>query len=897
MKRGLLNFKKVILLLGFYLLSHSSFSQLYYRSAATGNWNVAATWQSAPAAGGPWTAAGSTPTSSDFTITIQSPNTVTINASVSIDEVTIDVGGNLTFTGATAVTIAAGAGVDLTINGTLTESSTSAMVWTAGATWVMGANGSLIKTSGTSSNNWQSNYQSGIANIPATANWILRKTGAANPPITTTNAFYPNFTIENNSGALWTTGIGSKFTGGNYPTIKGNFDLGGAGLNGIDFLDDHTAANRSMVISNMTIRAGSNLRNFGTGFEIQGNLIVSGSVTYSGVLARKFVFSGANAQTISGAGAFAIYDMQVNKTTNDVTLNRTITIDHNLDLINGKINSTMANLVVIIDNATVTNTSNASFVRGPVRKLGDEAFTFPVGKNNDYQAIGMGIGPPAGGPFWTETFQNGCSSDCHANAYVGPNGAWTTTNTGANGGDPNIWYVSGAECGNAPAACGSVCGGTDPSLHLGSNASVLGDAGAAYLAGGLGFWFPQTNVRAESPVINCSAYSNITLTFNYIEWGSGSVDNGTLWYFDGASWALLIDLAKTACCGGPCNGSRQGQWTTYSALLPASANNNPSIKIGFNWTNNDDNVGEDPSFAVDDIVLSVAAGATDQFTAEYFYTNPQVPYGNVLLPNLASISNCEYWILTRDAGTSTRFVTLNFDANSCGFQSTPANLLVANYNTGQWYDRGNGGFTVSSVTTAAAQILYGPFTLGSVTPLPIQLLDFSAAYNGKTVDLNWITASETNNNYFTVERTKNGNDFLTITKVQGAGSSSTLHYYSANDDAPENGLSYYRLMQTDFDGANSFSKLVPVRINDTGFGIDYLYSDQGLNEIYFGIRSITGKITVDVVDALGRVVISQKLYSSGENEILKINSSLLKRGLYTLRISNSESVINKKFFY
>ncbi|MEP7170434.1 MAG: T9SS type A sorting domain-containing protein, partial [Bacteroidota bacterium] len=277
--------------------------------------------------------------------------------------------------------------------------------------------------------------------------------------------------------------------------------------------------------------------------------------------------------------------------------------------------------------------------------------------------------------------------------------------------------------------------------------------------------------------------------------------------------------------------------------------------------------------------------------------NPQVPYGNSLLPNLATISNCEYWILTRDAGTSTRLVTLYFDANSCGFQNIPANLLVANYNTGNWYDRGNGGFTASSVTTVAAQSVYGPFTLGSISPLPIELVKFDATYNGKSVDLKWITASEKNNDYFTVERTKNGNDFLTITKVPGAGTSTSAHYYSANDETPQNGISFYRLMQTDFDGQSSFSKLIAVRINEDDLGIDYLYPNQHSGEVYFSIKSISGNMKADVVDVLGRIVVSQKLFSSGENEIFKINAELLKTGLYTLRISNNDMVINKKFFY
>lgn len=195
-----------------------------------------------------------------------------------------------------------------------------------------------------------------------------------------------------------------------------------------------------------------------------------------------------------------------------------------------------------------------------------------------------------------------------ANSFVGTNGAWTTTNTGTNGIDPNVWYVSCAENGNVPPACGAGCG-SDASLHIGSNQTVVGDAGAAYLAGGLGFWFPETNVRAESPTINCTGQTTITLSFGYIEFGQGAIDDGSVWYYDGSTWALLSNSAKTVCCGGPCNGSLQGRWTTFTMVLPVSANNNPNVKIGFNWTNNDDNVGTDPSFAIDDITLSVVGGA------------------------------------------------------------------------------------------------------------------------------------------------------------------------------------------------------------------------------------------------------------------------------------------------
>jgi gliding motility-associated-like protein len=201
---------------------------------------------------------------------------------------------------------------------------------------------------------------------------------------------------------------------------------------------------------------------------------------------------------------------------------------------------------------------------------------------------------------WSEAFQNGCASNCLASGYVGPEGTWTVTSTGTNGAHSNTWYVSGAECGNAATACGTACGATDPSLHIGSNAGVFGDIGAAYLNGGFGIFFPETDTRVESPTIDLTGQTTITLNFNYIENGDGVNDNATLWYFNGVVWSQIDALAKTALTCNP-----QGTWTAYSVILPASANNNANVKIGFRWVNNDDGIGTDPSFAVDDIQMTV----------------------------------------------------------------------------------------------------------------------------------------------------------------------------------------------------------------------------------------------------------------------------------------------------
>lgn len=203
---------------------------------------------------------------------------------------------------------------------------------------------------------------------------------------------------------------------------------------------------------------------------------------------------------------------------------------------------------------------------------------------------------------WTADFGTGCSTGTLATSI-----GWTQTLTGLNEADPNIWYVSAAEQGLTAGGCGIGCGGTNSrSLHISAPVIGGGDLGAAYLETSplfCGFGFcAATDKRIESPTIDCSSQTNIPITFDYIENGEGALDNATLWYSanDGTTWTQIDDMPKTPLCGGG-----QGQWTSRSLTLPASADNNPTVKIGFRWVNNANGVGTDPSVAIDNIVVGV----------------------------------------------------------------------------------------------------------------------------------------------------------------------------------------------------------------------------------------------------------------------------------------------------
>ncbi|MGL4598926.1 MAG: T9SS type A sorting domain-containing protein [Bacteroidia bacterium] len=216
--------------------------------------------------------------------------------------------------------------------------------------------------------------------------------------------------------------------------------------------------------------------------------------------------------------------------------------------------------------------------------------------------------------FWSESFTNGCSAGCLATSYTGPNGAWTQTITGTEGADANVWFISCAENGNGVNICGSACGSVpNETMHISAavgNFVCANDCGAKYDAGGLCgiLSCPQTSRRMDSPTINCAnTQSAIAVSFNYIAAGAIGSDECSLWYFDGTTWSLVQVIPPTS----NSNCGVAGLWTSITIALPPSATGNPNVKIGFEWVNNDDGVGTDPSVAIDDVSLSVTTNLAD----------------------------------------------------------------------------------------------------------------------------------------------------------------------------------------------------------------------------------------------------------------------------------------------
>lgn len=177
--------------------------------------------------------------------------------------------------------------------------------------------------------------------------------------------------------------------------------------------------------------------------------------------------------------------------------------------------------------------------------------------------------------------------------------------------------------------------------------------------------------------------------------------------------------------------------------------------------------------------------------------------------------------------------------------------------------------------------------------LPIELFSFDAVLNqDRTVKVDWITSSELNNDYFTVERSIDGQNWEAISKVNGAGNSSTERTYSVVDANPYRQISYYRLKQTDYDGAYSYSQIRIINDSKLSANLVNLYPNPAVDQITIEANK-TELESLLIYNSLGQALTQQVLIlESNSTNKCSIDLSNLEIGVYFLKTKST----TKKFY-
>lgn len=226
------------------------------------------------------------------------------------------------------------------------------------------------------------------------------------------------------------------------------------------------------------------------------------------------------------------------------------------------------------------------------------------------------------------------------------------------------------------------------------------------------------------------------------------------------------------------------------------------------------------------------------------------------------------------------FVLLNKDYANAQSNTVTAGGSAVGTGGSVSFSVGEIAYTTNSSGGLIIQGVQQPYT---AIELPISLVHFHATViSAKQVQLNWATATEFNNQYFVVERSSNGLEFRKIgTAINSKGNSISTQQYQTWDYTPLQGVSYYRLRQTDIDGKTTYSNMVKVSINNLEENQLNVYPNPTTTVLTLQLQdAATHKYQLIIYSEAGKLVKSQAITT---NQTM-IYTASLANGVYLLEV-------------
>ncbi len=176
------------------------------------------------------------------------------------------------------------------------------------------------------------------------------------------------------------------------------------------------------------------------------------------------------------------------------------------------------------------------------------------------------------------------------------------------------------------------------------------------------------------------------------------------------------------------------------------------------------------------------------------------------------------------------------------------------------------------------------------TALPIVLSSFNVRNLNNTNEIKFTTASESNNSHFEIERSKDGKNYETISRVEGKGTTQEVSNYNFTDRTPNKGINYYRLKQVDFDGRFEYSKVVSVYVGEKNLDVNVASATNDVVRLSVFSQNEDDAM-VSIVDMNGRIILSQKIVLTAKDNQLNLDANL-QNGMYVVKITtaNGEQV-------
>lgn len=307
--------------------------------------------------------------------------------------------------------------------------------------------------------------------------------------------------------------------------------------------------------------------------------------------------------------------------------------------------------------------------------------------------------------------------------------------------------------------------------------------------------------------------------------------------------------------------------------------------------------------------VSIATYPTDTSSSP---NNLPWPTGVTNMNNVFGSNNTlkvldRYWVMAVQGYTAqpTASIAMTYRDSEYGGANTitESTLKAQQWNGTQWLAPcGTINTATNTVTVSSISSFNTVWTLASSSsPLPIELLSFNATLNSsKKVDVTWVTASEINNDYFTIERSSDALNFETVGTVNGAGNSTSELHYAMVDHNPYQGISYYRLKQTDFDGAFTYSQIEKIYLDElsntgsiTTVAVSVFPNPASEMISVTSADNLSGAI-IYILNALGQQVKNPVIIQNPSEQKVTIQISELASGIYFLKLEqNGQSIVTR----
>ncbi len=471
-------------------------------------------------------------------------------------------------------------------------------------------------------------------------------------------------------------------------------------------------------------------------------------------------------------------------------------------------------------------------------------------------------------------------SDIGGTWFAEPTAAGTIDNNGnfvassTFAGSATIVFTDNSELGCNGLAVITIIAASSPTFTVtaaiceGSEAPILPTAS---LEGITGTWLPNvvsnTTSGAYTFTPNAACVSNITLSVTVnanpvptiagnttiCEGTTSTLDAGEgyanyVWSTDETTQTIVVDAsnayAVTVTDTNGCVGAAEATVTVLAANDPACQSEQVAPVA--------ENVSASAAVNVGSLIIQLSEYTSDANGDALTYNVSQPDQGGSLIFD-----------------ATTGVVTISIDNDFSGVMSIE-------------YSVSDGTFT----STANIAVL-----IQSAVAVNLVRLSGKAQNNGNLIE--WTTASEINNDYFTLYSSTDGTNYTQITTVKGVGNSNTNQHYQMLDKNAANGLTYYRLTQTDYDGTTKQLGVVTVSRNTTVF-VSTIEPNPASNLVSLSFDSPqVATATLLVYDVVGKLVYTQQLNTTAGNNKLTLDVSSYAVGTYfvTINTPNGTSTV------